>query len=167
MGGQTVGRWQTAPVRAVVQRVASASVTVDGTVVSAIGTGLLVLVGVSTYDSEADARSLAGKISGLRIFPDTDGAMNLSLADVAGSVLVVSQFTLYGDASRGRRPSFTAAAPGPVAEPLIEAVTRELERAGVPVERGRFGAVMSVESVNQGPVTILLETKNGRHSVLA
>ena len=153
--------------RAVVQRVSSASVTVDGEVVGAIGVGLLVLVGVALDDTVADAEAIAKKVAGLRIFSDPSEMMNLSVQEVGGSVLVVSQFTLYGDVSRGRRPSFTRAAPGPIAEPLVETVSAALERNAVIVARGVFGAKMEVELVNQGPVTIVLETRNGRPSGLA
>ncbi|CAN5740192.1 D-aminoacyl-tRNA deacylase [soil metagenome] len=148
--------------KAVVQRVARASVEVDGEIVGAIDAGLLVLVGVARSDSEADAQAIAAKIAGLRVFADDAGHMNLSVKDVGGSVLVVSQFTLYGDAVKGRRPSFTAAAAGEEAEPLVEAVAIRVEQDGVVVARGRFGARMAVFSVNDGPVTILLETRSGR-----
>ncbi|MCA1736693.1 MAG: D-tyrosyl-tRNA(Tyr) deacylase [Actinobacteria bacterium] len=148
--------------KTVVQRVSRASVEVDGEIVGAIDAGLLVLVGVARSDSEADAQAIAAKIAGLRIFADDAGHMNLSVKDVGGSVLVVSQFTLYGDAVKGRRPSFTAAASGDRAEPLVEAVARSIEAEGVRVARGKFGAKMSVALVNDGPVTIILETKDGR-----
>ncbi len=140
--------------------------TVDGLVVGEIGTGLAVLLGVTHDDTIADSEALAAKVAALRIFSDQRDAMNLSVSEVGGAVLVVSQFTLYGDVSRGRRPSFTAAAPGQVAEPLVEAVAVALERTGLTVARGVFGAKMEVELVNHGPVTILLETRNGRHSGL-
>ena len=143
--------------RAVVQRVTSASVEVSGEVVGAIGTGLCVLVGATHDDTEAVARKLAAKLVGLRIFGDEAGAMNRSLTDVDGAVLVISQFTLYGDAAKGRRPSFLAAAPRPVAEPLVEAVVAELRSLGVEVATGRFGEDMAVQLVNDGPTTILLE----------
>jgi len=148
--------------KAVVQRVAKASVEVDEETVGAIDAGLLVLVGVARSDREADAQAIAAKIAGLRVFADDAGHMNLSVKDVGGSVLVVSQFTLYGDAVKGRRPSFTAAAAGEEAEPLVEAVAIRVEQDGVVVARGRFGARMAVRSVNDGPVTILLETRSGR-----
>lgn len=148
--------------RAVVQRVSRAGVTVDGDVVGDIGAGLLVLVGVGTGDTEADADALAAKIAGLRIFPDSDGKMNRSVAEAGGAALVVSQFTLLADVARGRRPSFTGAADPSVAEPLIDRVAAGLEGAGIAVARGRFGAHMEVESVNDGPVTILLESVGGR-----
>jgi D-tyrosyl-tRNA(Tyr) deacylase len=140
-----------------VQRVASASVHVDGELVGEIGRGLLVLVGVTHTDTSSSSLRLAAKLAGLRIFPDDGGAMNRSVADVGGEVLVVSQFTLYGDAAKGRRPSFVAAAPGPVAEPLVDAVIEALEELGLRVASGRFGADMSVTLVNDGPVTILLD----------
>lgn len=148
--------------RAVVQRVARASVAVDGAVVGSIGPGLCVLVGVTHDDGEADAALLAAKLAGLRIFPDEQGLMNRSATETAGGVLVVSQFTLYGDAARGRRPSFTRAAPPEVAAPLVDSLVRHLESAGLDVATGRFGAAMEVDLVNQGPVTILLETTGGR-----
>ena len=143
--------------RAVVQRVRHASVTVDGTVVGAIGEGLLALVGVTHDDDEAKATKLAAKIANLRVFDDDAGAMNRSLLDTGGEALVVSQFTLYGDTSRGRRPSWIAAARPEQAEPLVDAVVVELRRLGVPVATGRFGAHMDVELVNDGPVTVLVE----------
>jgi len=146
-------------VRAVVQRVTRASVTVDGRLVAAIRTGMLVLVGVAVDDTVDDARSLAAKIGGLRIFDDEDGAMNRALADVGGAILLVSQFTLLGDARRGRRPSFIHAARGDAADQLYERVAGELRAAGFRVETGIFGADMDVELTNQGPVTILLDTK--------
>jgi D-tyrosyl-tRNA(Tyr) deacylase len=145
-------------VRAVVQRVRSASVSVDDEVVGAIGPGLLALVGVTHDDDEAAAAKLAGKIANLRICADDDGDMNRSVLAAGGSVLVVSQFTLYGDTSRGRRPSWIEAARPEQAEPLVDAVVRALRRLEVSVETGRFGAHMQVELVNDGPVTLLLET---------
>ncbi len=147
--------------RAVVQRVSRAAVTVESQVVGAIGRGLLVLVGVAHDDGRADARAIADKLIGLRVFADDAGAMNLSVADLGGEVLVVSQFTLYGDARRGRRPSFTAAARPQHAESLVGEVVERLSKV-VPVAEGRFGASMSVELVNDGPVTLVLETSNGR-----
>ncbi|HMG43848.1 MAG TPA: D-aminoacyl-tRNA deacylase [Acidimicrobiales bacterium] len=144
--------------RAVVQRVERASVTVDGEVVGAIGPGLLAFVGVTHDDDATHARKLAGKIAHLRVFDDEAGVMNRSLRDTAGGVLVVSQFTLYGDTSRGRRPSWVEAARPEQAEPLVEAVVQELRALGVATETGVFRADMSVELVNDGPVTLLLET---------
>lgn len=159
-GGRKLLAWRV--VRAVVQRVTSASVTVDGVVVSSIDAGLLVLVGVTHGDGTAEAAALADKLAGLRIFPDGEGKMNRSVGEVGGGVLVVSQFTLYGDAGRGRRPSFTAAAPPELAEPLVEEVAARLRSAGLPVGTGRFGAKMSVALVNDGPVTLVLEAAQGR-----
>jgi D-tyrosyl-tRNA(Tyr) deacylase len=144
--------------RAVVQRVSEASVHVDGHVVAAIGRGLLVLVGIAPDDGEEEAAFLARKVAGLRIFEDTAGKMNLSLGDVQGAVLAVSQFTLYGDVRRGRRPSFTAAAPPEQAEPLYQRFCTLLEQEGVPVARGMFQAHMAVRLVNDGPVTLWLDT---------
>lgn len=139
--------------RAVVQRVTEASVTVAGDVVGQIGPGLLVLVGVTHGDTEAQAHALARKVHGLRILRD-----ELSVADRPDAgVLAVSQFTLYGDARKGRRPTWAAAAPGPVAEPLVAAFVAALRGLGVTVVTGRFGADMRVELVNDGPVTVLLE----------
>ncbi|UCC64750.1 MAG: D-tyrosyl-tRNA(Tyr) deacylase [Anaerolineae bacterium] len=143
--------------RAVVQRVSQASVTADGRVVGQIGQGLMILLGVKTGDTEAEARWLAQKIAGLRIFSDDEGKFNLSAHDVGGAVLVVSQFTLYGDTRKGRRPSFTDAAPPDLAEPLVDRFVEFLRAQGLPVETGVFGAVMQVEIHNDGPVTLLLE----------
>ncbi len=143
--------------RGLVQRVTRAQVTVGSEVVGQIGAGLCVLVGVTHTDDDATAAKLADKVRTLRVFPDADGAMNLSLADTGGEVLVVSQFTLYGDTRKGRRPSWIAAAPPDHAEPLIERVVAELRDSGVTVATGRFRADMAVELVNDGPVTLLLE----------
>jgi D-tyrosyl-tRNA(Tyr) deacylase len=139
-------------VKAVVSRVSSASVTVDGEVVGAVGAGLLVLLGVTHTDDDAVAERMAGKIAGLRILRD-----ERSTLDDGAPVLVVSQFTLYGDTRKGRRPSWVAAAPGPVAEPLVERVVGALRGLGLVVETGVFGASMAVTSVNDGPFTVLLE----------
>ena len=144
--------------RAVVQRVTSASVEVGGEVVGAIGVGLLALVGVTHDDGPDGAAKLAGKLAHLRVFDDDAGVMNRSVLDVGGSVLVVSQFTLYGDTAKGRRPSWIAAARPEVAAPLVEAVVVSLRELGVPVETGRFQAEMAVSLVNDGPVTLLVET---------
>lgn len=144
--------------RAVVQRVSEASVSVDGQVIGAIGRGLLVLLGVTHSDGPAEAASLARKIAGLRIFEDAAGKFNLALADVGGALLVVSQFTLYGDARRGRRPSFTDAARPEQAEPLIDQFIQALRGEGLPVQTGAFGAIMAVYLVNDGPVTLWLDT---------
>jgi D-tyrosyl-tRNA(Tyr) deacylase len=143
--------------RAVVQRVSEARVRVDGETVGAIEAGLLVLVGVTHGDGPADAQKLAAKVWGLRVFPDDAGIMNRSVAEVGGQVLVVSQFTLYGDTSRGRRPSWIDAAPPDVAAPLVDAVVAHLSELGAVVATGRFGADMAVELVNDGPVTLILE----------
>jgi D-tyrosyl-tRNA(Tyr) deacylase len=143
--------------RAVVQRVTGASVTVDDDVVGRIGRGICVFVGVHHDDGPAVAARLADKLWQLRIFPDEHGAMNRSAADEGLDVLVVSQFTLYGDARKGRRPSFVAAAAPEIAEPLVDAVVAELRARGATVATGRFRAEMAVELVNDGPVTILLE----------
>jgi D-tyrosyl-tRNA(Tyr) deacylase len=144
--------------RAVVQRVSQASVSVDGQMVAAIGRGFLVLVGATHSDGQAEAELLARKIAGLRIFEDAEGKMNLALQDVGGAVLVVSQFTLYADARKGRRPSFTAAARPEQAQPLIEYFADQLRRQGLKVETGRFQAAMQVALVNDGPVTLWLDT---------
>lgn len=143
--------------RAVVQRVSRAAVRVDGETVGAIGRGFVVLAGFAPTDAEPTLGWMAEKIAGLRVFADPDDRMNLALADVDGAVLVVSQFTLYGDASRGRRPSFVDAAPPAQAEALYERFVAVLRERGVRVETGRFRAVMEVELVNDGPVTLLLE----------
>ena len=142
-----------------VQRVRSASVRVDGAVVAAMEAGLLALVGVARGDGPEAARELARKLVGLRVFADAEGRMNRDLAEVGGTLGVVSQFTLLGDARKGRRPSWTEAAPPAQAEPLVEEVAAEARRAGVPVVCGRFGASMEVSLVNDGPVTILLDTE--------
>lgn len=143
--------------RAVVQRVKRASVAVEGQVVAAIERGIVILVGVRSEDTEEAARWLAQKIAALRIFEDAEGKFNLALRDVGGAALVVSQFTLYADARKGRRPSFTDAASPEVAEPLIARFVELLRAEGIPVQTGVFGAKMLVEIHNDGPVTILLE----------
>ena len=143
--------------RAVVQRARSARVDVGDECVGSIEAGLCVLVGVTHDDTDEQAVKLARKVHGLRVFDDEDGVMNRSVDDVGGAVLIVSQFTLYGDASKGRRPSWTQAARPEQAEPLIEKVVDELRGLGVPVETGRFRADMLVSLENDGPVTILLE----------
>lgn len=143
--------------RAVVQRVSRGLVSVGGDVVGAIEQGVVVLVGVTHGDTEERAEWLARKIAGLRIFEDRVGKMNAGLLDVDGAALVISQFTLYADARKGRRPGFTDAAPPEVAEPLVEHFAQALRNHGVPVETGVFGADMLVEIHNDGPVTILLE----------
>ncbi len=143
--------------RAVVQRVSQASVSVGGEVVGDIGCGVVVLVGVTHGDIEEQAEWLARKIAGLRIFEDNEGKMNAGLLDADGAALVISQFTLYADCRKGRRPSFTNAAMPEVAEPLVEHFAQALQDHGVPVQTGVFGAHMLVEIHNDGPVTILLE----------
>ncbi len=146
--------------RAVVQRVSRAEVRVSGETVGRIGRGFLVLVGAEIGDAAAAADELARKVSGLRVFDDANGKMNLALADVGGAVLAVSQFTLAADLSRGRRPGFERALRGPEAEPLYERFVAALRGAGLPVETGVFGAAMEVELVNDGPATFLLEVRS-------
>ena len=143
--------------RALVQRVSRAKVTVDGEVVGQIGAGLCVLVGVTHSDDEMTARKMAERIVNLRVLADDEGVMNRSVADTGEEVLVVSQFTLYGDTSKGRRPSWLAAAPPDVAEPLVDAVASALRQLGATVATGRFRTTMAVELVNDGPVTVMLE----------
>ena len=145
--------------RAVVQRVREARVLVDGAEVGGIGEGLLVYLGVGSGDTDADLGYLAEKIAGLRVFRDDAAAMNLSVVDVGGRALVVSQFTLYGDARRGKRPSFTAAMEPAAAEEMYGRFASRLEALGVPCARGAFGAMMDVHSVNDGPVTILIDSR--------
>jgi D-tyrosyl-tRNA(Tyr) deacylase len=144
--------------RAVVQRVSRAKVTANDFPVGEIGLGLLVLLGVAKEDTEADATYLAEKITGLRIFEDENGKMNRSVQDAGGSVLAVSQFTLYGDVRRGKRPSFDAAAPPEPARRLYEFFVEQIRAAGLRCETGRFQEMMQVELVNEGPVTILLDS---------
>lgn len=145
--------------RAVVQRVLNASVRVEERTTGSIGPGLVVLLGVAVADREDDARHMAEKIANLRIFPDNAGLMNRSVLEMGGAILLVSQFTLYGDARKGRRPSFIAAAKEPLASELYERTGLELQRLGLPVQYGEFGADMQVELVNDGPVTILLDSE--------
>lgn len=144
--------------RVVVQRVISAGVTVAGNKVSAIDAGLLVLLGIEQGDGQRDVNYLAEKIAGLRIFEDAEGKMNLSVRDIKGEVLVVSQFTLLGDCRKGRRPGFSAAASPEVAEPLCEVFVAALQSAGIPTQCGVFRAEMAVDLVNDGPVTLLLDS---------
>jgi D-tyrosyl-tRNA(Tyr) deacylase len=144
--------------RAVVQRVSRAQVMVDEKIVGKIGRGLLVLLGVTHADSEADADYLADKIAGLRVFEEENGKMNLDTASVSGEVLVVSQFTLYGDVRRGKRPSFDAAAPPERARQLYEYFVERIRATGLPCQTGRFQETMQLELVNDGPVTILLDS---------
>ena len=146
--------------RVVVQRVSEASVEVDGEVVGDIGRGLVLLVGCGEGDGEADADYLADKIANLRIFEDDAGKMNLSALDIGGEMLVVSQFTLYGDCRKGRRPSFTGALTPDTADELIVRMIERLTETGVSVAQGRFGAKMAVSLVNDGPVTLLLNTEH-------
>ncbi len=145
--------------RAVVQRVTESSVEVDGETLGEIGHGLLVLLGVASDDSEEDAAQLAKKVAQLRIFNDAGGKFNLSLEDVGGAILLISQFTLFGDARKGNRPSFIAAARPEQAVPLYESVARHLRDRGITVATGEFGAHMDVHLTNDGPVTILLDTR--------
>lgn len=145
--------------RAVVQRAAWARVSVDGEIVGSLdGPGLVVLLGVTIGDGEKEALAIASKLWTLRIMSDAEGRMNRSVADIGGRLLVISQFTLYGDTSKGRRPSFVAAAPGEVAEPLVDRVVEHLRALGGLVATGRFGADMLVELANQGPVTVIIDT---------
>ncbi|MFQ5649907.1 MAG: D-aminoacyl-tRNA deacylase [bacterium] len=146
--------------RALIQRVSRGSVSVDGELKGQIAAGLVVLLGVRTGDSEEDVRFLAEKCANLRIFSDGEGKFNLSCLDVRGEVLVVSQFTLYGDARKGRRPSFVNAAPPEISEPLYERFIETLKEMGLKVESGVFGALMEVEIHNAGPVTLMLESKS-------
>ena len=144
--------------RAVLTRVKSASVTIDGEVVGKIGQGFLILLGVGPNDTEKECRYLAEKALGLRVFEDENGKMNLGLEAVHGEVMVVSQFTLYGNCRKGRRPSFTDAAGPALGEKLYEQFLKECERLGYPPQHGRFGADMKVESINDGPITLILDT---------
>jgi D-tyrosyl-tRNA(Tyr) deacylase len=144
-------------VRALIQRVTAASVTVAGEVVGEIGEGLCVFVGVTHADGNVQAEKLAGKVANIRVFDDDAGVMNRSLLDTGGAALVVSQFTLYGDTTRGRRPGWSGAAPPEAAEPLVDAFTKHLAALSVPVATGRFRAEMRVALVNDGPVTLLVE----------
>ena len=145
--------------RAVIQRVSRARVTVDGQTVGAIERGFLVLLGVGQKDTAADAEYLADKTAGLRVFADAEDKMNLALAEAGGAVLVVSQFTLYGDCRKGRRPSFDEAAPPELANSLYEKYVEALRTRGLHVETGTFQAMMDVELVNEGPVTLLLDSR--------
>ncbi|MGD0181567.1 MAG: D-aminoacyl-tRNA deacylase [Terriglobales bacterium] len=144
--------------RAVVQRVSRAQVAVDGEIVGEVGPGLLVLLGVTHADTEPDADYLADKIVGLRVFEDENGKMNLDVASIGGGILVVSQFTLYGDVRRGKRPSFVAAAKPVRARQVYEYFVARIRAAGLPCQTGRFQEMMEVELVNDGPVTILLDS---------
>ena len=146
----------------VLQRVRRASVTVDDVQVSAIGPGFLLLVGVEHDDSPADVSVAVDKIAGLRVFPDDAGKMNLSIGQVSGEILVVSQFTLLGDVKRGRRPSFTDAADPAVAAPLVARMVEEFSAIGIPTSSGVFGAAMAVDLVNEGPVTLVFSVQNAK-----
>jgi D-tyrosyl-tRNA(Tyr) deacylase len=146
--------------RAVVQRVAEAAVSVDGREIGRIGRGFVLLLGIARDDTEQDASYLADRIIGTRIIADQQGKMNLALGAVGGELLVISQFTLYADVDSGRRPSFTAAAPGDQAQPLYEHFLSLCRKAGVRVASGEFGAMMTVSLVNDGPVTIILDSRN-------
>ncbi len=154
--------------RALIQRVSSAHVSVDEKTVGSIGTGLVALIGITHADSEQECRWIAEKILSLRVFPDADGKMNRSICDVGGGGLLVSQFTLYGDLSKGTRPSFIRAAGGDVARPLFDALVKTMqdriiqERTPVTIATGVFGAMMQVHLVNDGPVTVMLERDNDR-----
>lgn len=145
--------------RAVVQRVREARVRIDGDVVGAVGPGLLVLLGITHDDTMAQSRWLAEKIVALRIFNDEDGKMNRGVEDIGGGVLVVSQFTLYGDCRKGKRPSFIEAAAPDIAVPLYEEFINAIRALGIPTAAGRFGAMMQVELINDGPVTLIVESK--------
>jgi D-tyrosyl-tRNA(Tyr) deacylase len=147
--------------RAVIQRVRRANVVIDGVTTAAIEGGLLLFVGVANEDGPADVEYIVNKARDLRVFPDDQGRMNRSVADTGGAVLVVSQFTLHADCRKGRRPSFDAAAPGPLARALYEDVVRGLRSSGLPVSTGTFQADMGVELVNDGPVTLLLDSRRG------
>ncbi len=147
--------------RVLLQRVSHANVTVDGEIVGAIGQGFLILLGIGKEDSTAEIQALSEKIVHLRVFEDDAGKMNRSLLDIGGAVLVVSQFTLYADVKKGRRPSFTAAAPPNLAEPLVERFKAAIAAYDVKVESGIFGASMNVELLNTGPVTIWIDSEQG------
>jgi len=150
--------------RAVIQRVRRAEVRVGDRTVGEIGKGLLVLLGVEVGDTDADLDWIAKKVAELRIFGDSEGKMNLSVQDVGGAVLVVSQFTLLGDCRKGRRPSFDKAAPPSFAEPMYEAFADKLKSVGIDVQTGEFAAMMEVELVNDGPVTLVLDSRRGSGS---
>jgi D-aminoacyl-tRNA deacylase len=145
--------------RVVIQRVSQASVTIEGTIAGSIGRGFCLLVGFTHTDTPAECDWMAEKISGLRLFPDAEGKMNVGLVEAGGALLVISQFTLYGDAAKGRRPSFIDAARPELAIPLYEHFVTALRSLGLSVETGRFGAMMEVALVNDGPVTLLLERR--------
>lgn len=146
--------------KALIQRVRKGAVVVDSEILGQIGTGLVILLGIKISDTPSDVRYLAEKCANLRIFPDADGKFNLSCLDVKGGVLVISQFTLYGNTQKGRRPSFVEAAPPEIAEPLYEQFIEEMQQIGLSVKSGRFGAMMQVEIINDGPVTLMVESKS-------
>ncbi len=145
--------------RAVVQRVSEARVTIDGKIVGEIGNGLVIFLGIRHGDTDADVSYVADKCANLRIFADKDGKFNLSALDVQGELLVISQFTLYGDTRKGRRPSFVEAAPPEISEPLYIKFVQEISKYGLKVATGEFGAMMVVELYNDGPVTLIVESK--------
>jgi D-tyrosyl-tRNA(Tyr) deacylase len=145
--------------RAVVQRVKEASVTVDDEIIGSIGNGLMVLIGCGDGDTDADMHYIVSKVLGLRVFPDAEAKMNLSVEDAGGELLLVSQFTLYGDVRKGRRPAFTNALHPSLAAPMFEDLVRAFASTGIRVQTGRFGADMDVRLLNQGPVTILLDSR--------
>ncbi len=153
---------ESGPVRIVLQRVSKASVRVGDEVVGEIGPGLLLLVGIEAGDDERDLAAAAEKISDLRVFADRSGAMNLSLREIGGSVLLVSPFTLLADARKGRRPSLAGAAPADLAAPMFDRLVQLFEERGIRAESGRFGAMMGVSLVNQGPMTLVLDVRGGR-----
>lgn len=144
--------------RAVIQRVSSASVTIDSTITGKIGRGLVVLLGIHASDTDRDLQWMADKTAALRIFEDNNGKMNLSLEDIGGEMLIISQFTLYGDCRRGRRPGYSNAAPPEIAEPLYHRFVEEIKRKQIRVATGTFRATMAVDLVNDGPVTLLLDS---------
>ena len=146
--------------RAVIQRVKHSSVTIDGNILGEIGNGLLVLLGVTHTDTEKEVNWLAAKVKDLRIFEDEEGKMNLGLEDIKGELLVISQFTLYGNCIKGRRPGFTEAARPDLAEPLYEKFLEKCRSFGIKTECGKFGADMKVELLNDGPVTMIIDTKD-------
>ena len=146
--------------RAVIQRVSRASVTVDGAITGSIERGLLVFLGVGKEDSQKDIDFIAGKIANLRIFEDNSGRMNLSVSDIGGAVLLISQFTLFGDCRKGRRPDFTAAGPPDMANKLYEQTVTAVKSKGVPVQTGVFAAHMDIDALNDGPVTLILDSPN-------
>ncbi|HBG18085.1 MAG TPA: D-tyrosyl-tRNA(Tyr) deacylase [Desulfobulbaceae bacterium] len=145
--------------RAVVQRASRASITIDGVTTAAIGSGLVILLGIRASDTADDAKWLIDKIVNLRIFEDQDGKMNISLADTGGEMLIISQFTLYGDCRKGRRPGFSTAAPPAIAEPLYNRFIELAEESGIRVATGVFQAAMQIELVNDGPVTLLVDSE--------